>query len=70
MNRSRIPWRLALPLLAASALLSTSWLVAAKRAQVKALPEGAYKTLVQALEKTKAQMRAHIERLNAVLHGT
>ena len=38
-----------------------SWLVAAKRAQIKALPEGTYKTLVQALEKTKAQMRAHIE---------
>jgi IS5 family transposase len=38
-----------------------NWLVAAKRSKLKALPEGACKTLVQALEKTKAQIRAHIE---------
>ena len=38
-----------------------NWLVAIKRGKIKALPEGAYKTLVQALERTKAQIRAHIE---------
>lgn len=38
-----------------------NWLVAAKRSQLKAMPEGTLKTLAQALEKTKAQIRAHIE---------
>jgi IS5 family transposase len=38
-----------------------NWHVAAKRSQVKAMPEGTLKTLVQALEKTKAQIRAHVE---------
>jgi IS5 family transposase len=40
-----------------------NWHVAAKRSQIKAMPEGALKTLTKALEKTKAQIRARIEHL-------
>ena len=40
---------------------SVRWHIAAKRSQVKALPEGRRKQMIQVLEKTKAQVRALVE---------
>jgi IS5 family transposase len=37
------------------------WQIAAKRGQVKAMPEGRRKELTQALEKCKARVRAYVE---------
>jgi IS5 family transposase len=37
------------------------WHVAAKRSQIRALPEGPLKALTQELEKVKAQVRARVE---------
>jgi IS5 family transposase len=41
--------------------LPVQWHIAVKRSRVKALAAGALKTAVQALEKTKAQVRALVE---------
>lgn len=40
---------------------SVEWHVAAKRGQIKALPDGEYKTALRAFEKAKAQIRAYVE---------
>jgi IS5 family transposase len=37
------------------------WNVATKRGKIKKMPEGALKELVQAVERTKAQIRARVE---------
>jgi IS5 family transposase len=38
-----------------------TWHIARKRGQIKALPEGEYKTVLKQLEKVKAQIRAAVE---------